>query len=93
MVAVIMDRIVFDSFVGISSGAPGQRTSASQCCHLVEIGKISTKVKSLKDIGYKAPAKNTMRLNEFVEHNRIGNFQSELHSILKTNCRVIIRST
>ena len=54
MVAVIMDRIVFDSFVGISSGVPGQRTNASQCCHLVKMGKISTKVKSLKDIGYES---------------------------------------
>ena len=61
MVAVIMDRIVFDSFVGISSGIPGQRTNASQCCHLVKMGKISTKVKSLKDIGYKAQAKNNHR--------------------------------
>ena len=52
-----MNRIVFDSFVGISSGVPGQRTSGSQCCHLVEIGKISTKVKSLKDIGYKGSIK------------------------------------
>ena len=56
-----MNRIAFDSFVEISSGVPGQRTSGSQCCHLVEIGKISTKVKSLKDIGYKAPAKNNHR--------------------------------
>ena len=61
MVAVIMNRIAFDSFVGISSGVPGQRTNASQCCHLVKMGKISTKVKSLKDIGYMAPAKNNHR--------------------------------
>ena len=56
-----MNRIIFDSFVGISSGVPGQRTSASQCCHLVEIGKISTKVKSLKDIGFKPQEKNNHR--------------------------------